>query len=147
MVNISMQNWQPYVQAGWELVSEAQGVSKTYLQPDVEAFLVHTVARSFERTDIWDQPIAIKLLTAQNKPGLTKRIDLRSIGEECLLIDAWQLKQARWPSTKYFSDIGEIAFGMASVATTPVDLLLELASINFGRMSQVLRHARDLANR
>jgi len=43
--------------------------------------------------------------------------------------------------------MGEIAFGMASIATKPVDLLLELASINFGRMSQVLRHARDLANR
>ena len=142
-----MQNWQPYVQAGWELVSAAQGVSKTYLQPEVEAFLVHTIARTFERTDIWNEPIAIKILTAQNRPALTKRIELRAIGEECLLIDAWQLKQNKWPSAKYFADMGEIAFGMASTATTPVDLLLELASINFGRMSQVLRHAKNLAGR
>ena len=140
-----MQNWQPYVQAGWELVSEAQGISKTYLQPDVEAFLVHTVARSFERTDIWDEPIAIKLLSAQSKPGLTKRIELRSVGEECLFIDAWEIKQRRWPSARYFQDMGAIAFGMASIATEPADRLLELVGENFGRMSQVLRTARNLA--
>lgn len=140
-----MQNWQPYVRAGWELVTEAQGISKTYLQPDVEAFLVHTIARTFERTDIWEEPVAIKLMTAQTKPGLTKRIELRSVGEECLFIDAWQIKQQRWPGPRYFQEMGSIAFGMASIALEPVDEMLELVSTNFGRMSQVLRTARNLA--
>lgn len=140
-----MQNWQPYVRAGWEIVTEAQGISKTYLQPDVEAFLVHTIARTFERTDIWEEPVAIKILTAQTKPGLTKRIELRSVGEECLFIDAWEIKQRRWPSPRYFQDMGAIAFGMASIATEPVDEMLELVSTNFGRMSQVLRTVKNLA--
>lgn len=140
-----MQNWQPYVRAGWEIVTEAQGISKTYLQPDVEAFLVHTIARTFERTDIWEEPVAIKILTAQTKPGLTKRIELRSVGEECLFIDAWEIKQRRWPSPRYFQDMGSIAFGMASIATEPVDEMLELVSTNFGRMSQVLRTVKNLA--
>ena len=140
-----MQHWQPYVKAGWEMVVEAQGRSNTYLQSDLEAFLVHTIARTFERTDIWNEPIAIRLMTAQNKPGLSKRIELRSIGEECLFIDAWEIKQRRWPDPRYFQDMGSIAFGMASVATEPVDKLLELVGENFGRMSQVLRTARNLA--
>ena len=140
-----MQNWQPYVRAGWEIVTEAQGISKTYLQPDVEAFLVHTIARTFERTDIWEEPVAIKILTAQTKPGLTKRIELRSVGEECLFIDAWEIKQRRWPSPRYFQEMGSIAFGMASIATEPVDQMLELVSTNFGRMSQVLRTVKNLA--
>lgn len=140
-----MQHWQPYVKAGWEIVVEAQGHINTYLQSDVEAFLVHTIARTFERTDIWNEPIAIKLLSAQNKPGLTKCIELRSVGEECLFIDAWEIKQRRWPSLHYFQDMGTIAFGMASVATEPADKLLELVGENFGRMSQVLRTAKNLA--
>lgn len=140
-----MQNWQPYVRAGWELVAEAQGLTKTYLQSDVEAFLVHTIARTLERTDIWEEPVAIKLMSAQTKPGLTKRIELRSVGEECLFIDAWEIKQRRWPSPRYFQDMGAIAFGMASVATEPVDEMLELVSTNFGRMSQVLRTVKNLA--
>jgi hypothetical protein len=140
-----MQHWQSYVRAGWEIVTEAQGISKTYLQSDVEAFLVHTIARTFERTDIWEEPIAIKLMSAQTKPGLTKRIELRSVGEECLFIDAWEIKQRRWPSPRYFQEMGSIAFGMASIATEPVDKMLELVSTNFGRMSQVLRTARNLA--
>ena len=140
-----MQHWQPYVQAGWEIVVEAQGQSNTYLQSDVEAFLVHTIARTFDRTDIWNEPIAIKLLSAQSKPGLTKRIELRTVGEECLFIDAWEIKQRRWPSARYFQDMGAIAFGMARIATEPADKLLELVGENFGRMSQVLRTARNLA--
>jgi hypothetical protein len=41
--------------------------------------------------------------------------------------------------------MGAIAFGMASIATEPTDKLLELVGENFGRMSQVLRTARNLA--
>lgn len=140
-----MQHWGSYVKAGWEIVAEAQGQSNMFLQSDMEAFLVHTIARTLERTDIWDEPVAIKLLSAQHKPGLTKRIELRTVGEECLFIDAWQIKQSKWPSQNYFSNMGEIAFGMASIATQPVDALLEQVSTNFKRMSMVLRHARDLS--
>ena len=139
-----MQNWQPYVKAGWELVVEAQGVSQTYLEPDVEAFLVHTVARRFERTDLWEQPIAIKMLSAQNLPGRQRQPIMRGIGEECLFIDAWEIKQRRWPTLQYFADVGEIAFGMASTSTNPADELLELVSANFKFMSRVLRQVKNL---
>lgn len=142
--NNKMLYWQPYVRASWELVMEAQGQSQTYLEPDVEAFLVHSMARSFDKASIWDQPIAVKMLSAQQLPNSQKKPVLREVGEECLFIDAWQIRQPRWPSPRYFQDMGEIAFGMASLSTRPADILLEMASTHFQLMSRVLRQVRDL---
>ncbi len=124
---------------------EAQGKSQTYLESDLEAFLVHSVARNMENPRIWEEPIAIKMLTAQQLPREQRTVILRSVGEECLFIDAWQIKQPRWPSPRYFQDMGEIAFGLASTTTRPPDALLELASTNFHTLSKVLRTARDLS--
>lgn len=123
----------------------AQGKSQTYLESDLEAFLVHSVARNMENPRIWEEPIAIKMLTAQQLPREQQIPVLRSLGEECLFIDAWQIKQPRWPSPLYFQDMGEIAFGLASTASRPPDFLLESVSTNFRTLSRVLRTARDLS--
>jgi len=139
-----MRYWAEYVKAGWELVVLAQGTNKVYLDQDLEAFLVHVVARTFERTDLWTEPVAIKLMTAQQLPQYQRQIALRNIGEECLFIDAWQIKQPRWPAPKYFEDMCKIAFGYASVATDPADDLLDAAAENFTMVSRVLRYTRDL---
>lgn len=139
-----MKYWAEYVRAGYEMVLEAQGRSQLYLDNDMEAFLVHVVARTFERTDIWNEPVAIKLMTAQQLPSHQKQSALRTVGEECLFIDGWQIKQNRWPGPNYFEDMGRLAFGFASVATRPADDLLEAASNNFKQASLVLRSVRDL---
>lgn len=139
-----MEHWQSYVRASWELVVEAQGITQTYLEPDVEAFLVHVMARSFDRTDFWSVPIAIKMLEAKSLPDNKKKPVLRSVGEECLFIDAWEFKKTRWPDKFYFKQMGSIAFGIASLATRPADELLDMASSQFSNMSQVLRGVRDL---
>lgn len=143
-INIFMQHWQPYVRASWELVMEAQGRSQTYLEPDIESFLVHTMARSFDKPNIWDQPVAIKMLTAQQLPKRQQQPLLKEVGEECLFIDAWEIKQPRWPNPAYFQHLGSVAFGMASLASIPADALLDLASEQFTTMSRVLRQVRDL---
>lgn len=139
-----MKFWSEYVRAGWELVVEAQGASQLHLDTDMEAFLVHVVARTIERTDIWNEPIAIKLMTAQNLPKYQKQSALRTIGEECLFIDAWQIRQPKWPGPRYFHDMGVIAFGYASIASNPADDLLDAAAANFSTVSKVLRCTRDL---
>lgn len=139
-----MKHWQSYVKAGWELVVEAQGASQITLHPDVECFLVHTIARTFEKTDLWDQPIASKLLTAQGLFGSHKQGVMRTIGEECLFIDSWELKQRKWPTTDYFANLGSIAFGIASNIGRPPDELLGLASTNFNTMSKVLKNVKTL---
>lgn len=122
----------------------AQGQSQTYLESELEAFLVHSIARNMENTHIWDEPVATRMLTAQQLPRSQRQPILRTVGEECLFIDAWQIKQPRWPSPQYFQDMGEIAFGMASTATRPPDALLESVGTNFRTLSRVLRTARDL---
>lgn len=123
---------------------EAQGRSQTYLESDLEAFLVHSIARNMENTHIWEEPIAIRMLSAQQLPREQRQPILRTVGEECLFIDAWQIRQPRWPSPNYFQDMGEIAFGMASTTTRPPDALLEMVGANFRTLSRVLRTARDL---
>lgn len=139
-----MKFWAEYVRAGYEMVLEAQGHSRLYLDNDMEAFLVHVVARTFERTDIWNEPVAIKLMSAQQLPKYQKQSALREVGEECLFINGWQIKQNRWPAPRYFEDMGKLAFGFASVVTTPPDDLLEAASNNFNQASLILRSVRDL---
>lgn len=139
-----MKFWAEYVRAGYDMVMEAQGYSQLYLDNDMESFLVHVVARTFERTDIWNEPVAIKLMTAQQLPQHQRQLALRTVGEECLFIDSWQVKQNRWPSPRYFEDMGKLAFGFASTASRPHDDLLEAAGNNFKQASLVLRSVRDL---
>ena len=139
-----MQHWQPYVRAGWEIVMEAQGKSQIYLESDMESFLVHVIAKTLEKTNIWEEPVAIRMLAAQNLAGLKKARYMQDIGEECLFINGWEIKKPQWPSQNYFVQMGEIAFGMASISTNPASHLLELASNNFQTMSAVLRTAQNL---
>lgn len=139
-----MQHWQPYIRAGWDIVMEAQGKSQIYLDSDMELFLVHVIAKTLEKTNIWEEPIAIRMMAAQQLAGLRKARYMQEIGEECLFINGWEIKKPLWPSQTYFVEMGEIAFGMASISTNPVSHLLELASNNFQTMSNVLRTAQNL---
>jgi len=40
-------DWQPYIKASWELVVQAEGRTKVMLDNDLEAYLVHMMARNF----------------------------------------------------------------------------------------------------
>ena len=139
-----MRHWHNYVRAGWELVMDSQQSSSIYLDTDLEAFLVHLIARTLDKTAIWDEPIAIRLLQAQSLPQSQQPIVLRSVGEECLFIDAWQIKQVRWPNPKYFQEMGQVAFSLASLASRPPDELLDLVGNNIPIMSKVLRQTKNL---
>lgn len=139
-----MKHWSDYVRVSWNLAAEAQSTTQTHLEPEVEAFLVHVMARSFERTDFWSVPVAVAMLEAKSMPRSHRKPILRSLGEECLFIDAWELKKTRWPNSTYFREMGSIAFGQASVLPRPVDEMLDIASLQFGTLSKVLRGVRDL---
>lgn len=126
---------------------EAEGRSQEYLDTGIESYLVHTMARTFDKSLIWDRPVAITMLEAQSLPRSRKKEIMQRVGEECLIIDAWEIKQPRWPSPTYFAEMGAIAFGTAAVSTRPPDDLLDAVSNNFRRLSKVLRQVRDLAPR
>lgn len=141
-----MKDWEPYIRAGFEVVQDAKSFAPVYLAPDVEAYLVHMFARTIERVDIGEKPIAIQVMEAQQIPrGYLRKPKMRDIGEECLFIDAWEIKSSRWPTREYFKDMGSMAFGMAAVAVDPVDDLLDLVSNHFHAVSSVLRAARDMS--
>ena len=145
-LNTCMDHWQSYIRASWELVLEAEGRSHEYLDEGIESFLVHTMARNFENLSLWEKPIGVTMLEAKHMPGQKRKETMRRVGEECLIIDAWQLKQRRWPTPTYFREMGSMAFGFAAISTRPPDDLLDQVGNNFGRLSRVLRTVRDLGN-
>ena len=81
-----MKHWQPYIKAGWEIVMEAQGKSQVFLASDMEAFLVHVIARTIDKPNMWERPVAVKILGAQTLSGSHRATALQSIGEECVLV-------------------------------------------------------------
>jgi hypothetical protein len=128
------------------LVTEATSVTPIYLDPEIEHFLVFTIARTIERNDIGSESVAIKILEARSIPrGRSRQPILRAIGEECLFIDAWDIKKRKWPSMTYYSQMGQIAFMQSSLSTRPNNELLEKASNSFTMLSKVLKSVRDLA--
>jgi hypothetical protein len=115
-----MVHWQEYVRAAYDLIIESEGLSSTFLDHEVEAYVVHLFAKNFNRTDIGDTPIAIQILSTSN---------YQPIGDECLLINSFPLKKRRWPSNTYYIEMGTIAYGMAN---------LTLMEKNFENASKVL---------
>jgi hypothetical protein len=115
-----MVHWQEYVRAAYDLIIESEGLSSTFLDHEVEAYVVHLFAKNFNRTDIGDTPVAIQILSTNN---------YQPIGDECLLINSFPLKKRRWPSNTYYIEMGTIAYGMAN---------LTLMEKNFENASKVL---------
>jgi hypothetical protein len=139
-----MIHWQTYVKASWELVMEAEGRSHEYLDTELEAYLVHTMARNFDNCDNWGRPIAIRMMEAQHGPKSQSKDIMRRAGDECLFIHSWEIRQPKWPTPNYFSNMGQIAYGMAAISTQPTDDLLDAVGINFPSMSKVLRQVKNL---
>ena len=131
-----MKYWQDYVRSSYEMVLEAEGKSATYLNQDVESYLVHLLARWFDKNDVPpDTPVAILLMTAMQAPREKDR-QLAKVADVCLFYDSFKIKQRRWPSINYYKDMGTIAYGMAYTASR--DNVYEQLENNFSICSKVL---------
>lgn len=108
--NYMSKYWFDYVKHCYDLVVESEGHT-LILEHEVEAYVVHLMARNFERVDIGNQAIAIKMLEAVNKK---QKQELIAVADECLLIHSYPFKRQRWPSATYYQDMGTIAYGMAN---------------------------------
>lgn len=129
-------NWQPYVRASWELVMESEGKVKIYLEQEIEAYLVHMMARTFTDPSIPPDIIALEFANAKTKG------DYQRIGDSCLFIDAWDVKRAKLVERDYYIKMGQIAYSTASIKDRPSDELMENVSNNFTFLSKVLRGIR-----
>lgn len=103
--------WLDYVKSCYDLVVETEGSTKVILNHEVEAYVVHLMANNFERTDIGERPIAVKLLQAVQSKS---RWDILQAADECLLIHSYPLRRTRWPSDSYYRDMGITAYGLAN---------------------------------
>jgi hypothetical protein len=117
-------NWLEYRKAAYDLILESEGLTHTYLDNEVEAYVVHLIANNFKRTDIGEQAIAIQMLTA-----MQSNRNYQPIADECLLVHSYPLKRNRWPSDNYYKDMGQIAYGLANI---------EIMERNFDLASRVL---------
>ncbi len=107
---MNSEDWFEYVKSSYDLVMESEGQTKIILEHEVEAYVVHLIAKNFNRLDIGEQPIAIKMLEAVQNG--TKN-DLLSVADECLLIDSFPLKKSKWPNKNYYKELGITAYGLA----------------------------------
>jgi hypothetical protein len=102
--------WLDYVKSCYDLVIESEKNTSIQLAHETEAYIVHLMARSFERVDIGVNPVAIKMLEAVES---LNEHQLLNIADECLLIHSYPLKRHRWPCNTYYMDMGTTAYGLA----------------------------------
>ena len=102
--------WFDYVKGCYDLVVESEGYVDIKLSHTAEAYVVHLMAKNFNRTDIGDKAVAIQLLEAVNSKN---RANYLAVADECLLIHSYPLKQHRWPTKTYYMEMGTIAYGLA----------------------------------
>ncbi len=98
-----------YRKVAYDLILESEGLTTTYLDMS-RAYIVHLFAANFNRTDIGEQAIAIQMLTAMQTSK-----NYQPIADECLLINSFPLRRKRWPTERYFCDMGQIAYHMANL--------------------------------
>jgi hypothetical protein len=111
IINICMSRyWLDYVKYCYDLVVESESRSDLVLDHEIEAHVVHLMARNFERTDIGNTAVAISLMQAINSGS---KNNLVSVADECLLIHSYPFRQHRWPSATYYQDMGTTAYGLA----------------------------------
>ena len=107
-------HWFDYVRVCYDLIIASERDNQVILEHEAEAYVVHLMARNFERTDIGEQTIAIRLL--ENFHQHNKK-EYALIGDECLLIQSFPLKRQRWPSEDYYVSMGQMAYYMADNET------------------------------
>ena len=103
-------HWFEYVKHCYDLVVETEGITELVLDHEIEAYVVHLMARNFKRTDIGNNAVAIMMMEALNSGHRDNLVD---VADECLIIHSYPLRQHRWPSPTYYQDMGTIAYGMA----------------------------------
>ncbi|NBP16728.1 hypothetical protein EBU95_20460 [bacterium] len=84
--------WFEYVKSCYDLIIESESITHKILNHEVEAYIVHLMAKNFHRSDIGEQPISLKVMQAINSNNRDFLID---IADECLLINSYPLRKSK----------------------------------------------------
>ena len=115
---------------------ESEGKINLVLKEEIEAYLVHMMARTFTDHLFPSDVIALAFANAKTKG------DYQRIGDSCLFIDAWDVNRAKLVDKDYYQNMGQIAYSVASLKDRPADQLLDSVAQNFAFLSMVLRAVR-----
>ena len=137
-----MTNWETYVKESYSLIKEAEQALSITLEHNVEAYLVHLFAHFMDKPNINTEPVGIKLLTSANLPIAQRKVLLKDVGDECLLINAMEWNKRRWPSNNYYAEMGQMAYMNRAFAVRPVEDIYDDLSMEFTTVTQVLRKCR-----
>ncbi len=105
-----MVHYLEYLKVCFDLVLESERDTQVILPHNAEAYVVHLMARNFERTNIGENAIALQMLENYHHHN---KSEYDKIGDECLLIQSYPFKKTRWPSQTYYIEMGKMAYYMA----------------------------------
>lgn len=137
-----MKHFLTYVKHSYDVIIETEARTSCNLEHDIEAFVVHTFAKYMENPNIPTEAIAIKLLKTVSEVGTIRKSHLQEIAEECLLIDGLRLNNRKWPTQKYFKDMGILALEHRAYSDKPPELMYEKIANHFTEMSYILNNIR-----
>jgi len=137
-------DYRTYLRASYEIVSCAKINVKEELDQTLEAYLVELIARHFKEHSFGEKPVAISMLESSVLPDYQKKQSMAAIGDECLFIYGFKIKRRRWPSEKYYCDMGKIAYGSAAISVNPEDLLYSHLEYHFELLGSVLNQFNRL---
>ncbi len=131
----------PTSTAQWyQLVNEAEQAANCQLHEDVESYLVFLLMRFAKRPDMASRILAVEYLRALHKAGESRKVALRSVGDQCLLFTGLFPKRAQRRPLKlsYFVDLGRSSYhtlsesiekGLAEVYASLCDEFVSLMNV------------------
>jgi hypothetical protein len=137
-----MIHFMTYVKSAYELILSAEERALVNLDHEIEAYVVHTLARFWENPHIPTDAVAISLMEAMNYSGEERKLKLQKVAEECILIDGFYLNKRRWPSEKYYLDMGQLALGYRAYTTRPPELYYQKIADSLPTISRVLHQIK-----
>ena len=137
-----MNNWEVYVKESYELIKEAEQSLTINLAHNVEAYVVHLFAHFLDKPQVNTEPLGIKLMASANLPVTQRKVLLKEVGDECLLINAMEWNKRRWPSNNYYAEIGQAAYLNRAYVQLPVEDVFDDLAVNFDSASRILRKCR-----
>jgi hypothetical protein len=137
-----MTNWEVYVKESYQLIKEAEQALTVNLEHNVEAYLVHLFAHFLDKPNVNSEPLGVKLLSAAVLPVAQRKHLLKSVGDECLLINAMEWNKRRWPSDNYYAEIGCTAYMTRAYVQHPIEEVFDNLAVEFNTATKILRKCR-----
>ncbi len=142
VVSGNMTNWETYVKESYELIKEAETSLSITLTHNVEAYVVHLFAHFLDKPQVNTEPVGIKLMASANLPVAQRKVLLKDVGDECLLINAMEWNKRRWPSDTYYAEMGQSAYVTRAFVVRPVEDIYDDLALEFTTVTKVLRKCR-----